>query len=56
MGMTNKQFQGIISLILMQVDNVLKVVKDNTELQELRDVLQSMLEDGDWQYNQITKT
>ena len=31
----------------MQVDNVLKVVKDNTELQELRDVLQSMLEDGD---------
>ena len=28
MGMTNKQFQGIIRLILMQGDNVLKVVKE----------------------------
>lgn len=47
MGMTNKQFQGIIRLILMQVDNILKNVTDNKELQELRDVLQSMLEDGE---------
>lgn len=47
MGMTNKQFQGIIRLILMQVDNILKKVTDNKELQELRDVLQSMLEDGE---------
>lgn len=47
MGMTNKQFQGIIRLILMQVDNILKVVSDNAELQELRNVLQSMLEDDE---------
>lgn len=45
--MTNKQFQGVIRLILMQVDNILKKVTDSKELQELRDVLQSMLEDGE---------
>ena len=46
MGMTNKQFQGFIRLILECVENALKKNSDNEELQRLKDILQSMLEDS----------
>lgn len=47
MGMTNKQFQGFIRLALVQIERALKETPDNKELQELRDIFQNMLEDGD---------
>lgn len=47
MGMTNKQFQGFIRLALIQIERALNETPDNKELQELRDIFQSMLEDGD---------
>ncbi len=46
MGMTNKQFQGFIRLILRCVENALKLSPDNEELTKLKDILQSMLEDA----------
>ncbi len=46
MGMTNKQFQGFIRLVLAQIERALKETPDNKELQELKDIFQSMLEDG----------
>ena len=46
MGMTNKQFQGFIRLALAQIERALKETPDNKELQELRDIFQNMLEDG----------
>ncbi|MCQ2528918.1 MAG: hypothetical protein MJ108_07370 [Saccharofermentans sp.] len=46
MGMTNKQFQGFVRLILKAVKNALKINPDNEELQELETTLQSMLEDS----------
>ncbi len=46
MGMTNKQFQGFLRLILKCVDDALKKSPDNDELISLRDILQSMLEDA----------
>lgn len=45
MGMTNKQFQGFIRLALTQIDRALKETPENKELQELKDIFQSMLED-----------
>lgn len=46
MGMTNKQFQGFIRLALELIENALKKSPDNEELQKLKDIFQSMLEDG----------
>ena len=46
MGMTNKQFQGFIRLTLAQIERALKESPDNKELQELKDIFQNMLEDG----------
>jgi hypothetical protein len=46
MGMTNKQFQGFVRLSLAQIDRALKETPDNKELQELRNIFQAMLEDG----------
>lgn len=45
MGMTNKQFQGFIRLALELIENALKKSSDNEELQKLKDIFQSMLED-----------
>ena len=45
MGMTNKQFQGFIRLILGMVKKALEKSSDNEELRELQDILQTMLED-----------
>lgn len=47
MGVTNKQFQGFVRLTLAQIERALKEAPDNKELQELKDIFQSMLEDGD---------
>lgn len=47
MGMTNKQFQGFLRLALAQIERALNETPDNKELQELKDIFQSMLEDGD---------
>ncbi len=46
MGMTNKQFQGFVRLTLAQIERALKESPDNKELQELKDIFQSRLEDG----------
>ena len=48
MGMTNKQFQGFIRLLLKAVKNVLIADNDKIkdELKELENILQDMLEDG----------
>lgn len=46
MGMTNKQFQGFIRLALELIDKALNKSPDNDELQKLKDIFQSMLEDG----------
>lgn len=47
MGMTNKQFQGFIRLALSVINEALKISPDNEKMIELRDIFQSMLEDGD---------
>ena len=46
MGMTNKQFQGFIRLALELIDKALIKSPDNDELHKLKDIFQSMLEDG----------
>lgn len=46
MGMTNKQFQGFVRLTLAQIERALQESPENKELQELKDIFQSMLEDG----------
>ena len=46
MGMTNKQFQGFVRLTLAQIERALEETPDNKKLQELREIFQSMLEDG----------
>lgn len=46
MGMTNKQFQGFVRLTLAQIGRALAETPDNKELQELKDIFQNMLEDG----------
>jgi hypothetical protein len=45
MGMTNKQFQGFIRLALGWLDKALEESPDNKNLQALKDIFQSMLED-----------
>lgn len=47
MGMTNKQFQGFIRLALELIEKAVSKTPDNEELQKLKDIFQSMLEDGD---------
>ena len=46
MGLTNNQFQGFVRLTLAQIERALNESPDNKELQELKDIFQSMLEDG----------
>ena len=46
MGMTNKQFQGFVRLILRAVERALELNPDNPELITLRQTLISMLEDS----------
>ncbi|MEH2945575.1 hypothetical protein AALD22_01280 [Lachnospiraceae bacterium 56-18] len=46
MGLTNRQFQGFVRLTLAQIERALNESPDNKELQELKDIFQSMLEDG----------
>lgn len=46
MGMTHKQFQGFIRLALELLENALQKPPDNEELRKVRDIFQSMLEDG----------
>ena len=46
MGMSNKQFQGFVRITLAQIERALKESPDNKELQELKDIFQNMLEDG----------
>ena len=48
MGMTSKQFQGLVRLTLAQLERALKESPDNKELQELRDIFQNMPEDGNY--------
>lgn len=45
MGMTNKQFQGFIRLALNIINKALEKNPDNSDLKELQDIFQSMLED-----------
>ncbi len=47
MGMTNKQFQGFLRLVIDKLKKALDASQDNVELKELLDIFQSMLEDGD---------
>lgn len=46
MGMTNKQFQGFIRFALELMNKALMKTPDNEDLQKLKDIFQSMLEDG----------
>ncbi len=46
MGMTNKQFQGFVRLTIDKIKRALKETPENKELQELLEIYQSMLEDG----------
>ena len=46
MGMTNKQFQGFIRLALELINKALTTSPDNEDLNKLKDIFQSMLEDG----------
>ncbi len=46
MGMTNKQFQGFIRLALEIINNALTKTPDNEDIQKLKDIFQSMSEDG----------
>lgn len=43
---TNKQFQGFIRLAPELIDQALNKSPDNDDLQKLKDIFQSMLEDG----------
>ena len=45
MGMTNKQFQGFIRSLLALIKNALKS-GDKADLEEIKNILQDMLEDG----------
>ncbi|MCR4908512.1 MAG: hypothetical protein K5985_06740 [Lachnospiraceae bacterium] len=47
MGMTNKQFQGLLRLTIDKIKRALKESPDNEELKELLEIYQVMLEDGD---------
>ncbi len=46
MGMTNKQFNGFIRLVIKAVKTALTSDDPKEELENLLDILQSMLEDG----------
>ena len=46
MGITNKQFQGFIRLALGWLDRALQESPENESLKSLKDIFQSMLEDG----------
>lgn len=46
MGMTNKQFQGFIRLVLKAINTALNSNNTQAELEDLKVILQSMLEDG----------
>lgn len=46
MGMTDKQFQGLVRLTLIQLERALQENPNSKELQELKAVFQSMLEDS----------
>lgn len=46
MGMTNRQFQGVLRLIIIIVQKAVKASPDNEDLKELEKVLQDMIEDG----------
>ena len=46
MDMTNKQFQGFIRLALELLEKALQKSPDNEDLRKVRDIFQSMLEDG----------
>ena len=46
MGMTNKQFQGFVRLILNTIQEALKISPDNEKLESLANILQDMLEDS----------
>ena len=46
MGMTKKQFQGFVRLTLAQIERALEESPDNKGLQELKDIFQTMREDG----------
>ncbi len=46
MGMTNKQFNGFIRLVIKAVKAALDSENPKKELENLLDILQSMLEDG----------
>ena len=46
MGMTNKQFQGFISLALELLEKAVQKSPENEDLRKVRDIFQSMLEDG----------
>ena len=48
MGMTNKQFQGFIRLALELLERAAQKSPDNEDLKKVRDIFQSMLEDGNW--------
>ncbi len=45
MGMTDKQFQGFISLALGWLEKALEGSPENKSLSALKDIFQSMLED-----------
>ncbi len=45
MGMTNKQFQGFIRLLLELIHKALKEEPESKNLKTLQDILQTMLED-----------
>ena len=46
MGMTNKQYQGFIRSIIALIDEMLKNKPNDPELSKIRELLQTMLEDG----------
>ncbi|MBQ9361611.1 MAG: hypothetical protein IJT96_11320 [Lachnospiraceae bacterium] len=46
MGMTSRQFQGIIRLTIDKIKRALKETPDNKELQELLEIYQVKVEDG----------
>ena len=47
MGMTNKQCQGFVMLSIEQIDSAIKESPKNESLKRLRDIFQTMLEDGE---------
>lgn len=46
MEMTDRQFQGLIRLSLDKIMDAQRESPDNKEIQELLDIFQLMLEDG----------